>query len=163
MEDLRTINFDDKHFECGGRKFTFKDVPSFMRYKEMQKICLEFGYSATFYDTYNNIKEAWDLLNQTKLAEAAVVLYNIMHGIVNLEDKYHPAFRLCALFINEDGEDITDFDEGKMADKIECWSKELNPIPFFHLASSLINDWMPIYNEVTQSGLPKTVKKEPTA
>ena len=160
MESLRVVDFSQKHFECQGRKFTVTDVPSFVRYREMQKICLEFGFSATFLDIFNNIKTAWEFLNQTKLGEAAVVLHNIMYGVVSLEEKYDPAFRLCALFINEEGEDSTLFDEGKMREKIDCWGKELSPLPFFHLATNLVADWMPIYNDFIQNGLPKAVAKE---
>jgi hypothetical protein len=124
--ELRTIDLSLKHFECQGRKFYVKDTLSFARYREMQKINLEFGYSATFHDIFKNIRTAWEFLNQTKLGEAAVVLHNIMYGVVSLEDKDDPALRLCALFIDEEGEDSTVYDEGKMREKIECWGKELN-------------------------------------
>ena len=105
MENLRVIDFAQKNFECQGRKFYVKDTLSFTRYRELQKINLEFGYSATFHDTFKHIREAWDLLNSTKLGEAAVILHNIMYGLVSLEDKDDPALRLCALFIDEEGED----------------------------------------------------------
>lgn len=158
--ELRTINFDNKHFECGGKKFYVKDSLSFARYREMQKLNLEFGYSATFNDIFKHIREAWDMLNALKLAEAAVILHNIMYGVVSLENKDDPALRLCALFIDEDGEDSTIYDEGKMRDKIECWGKELDTLPFFQLASNLVSGWMPAYKIVSQSGLPK--EKEET-
>ncbi len=158
MRELRTIDFSQKHFECGGRKFYVKDSLSFTRYRELQKLNLEFGYSATFIDIFQNIQKAWDYLNGTKLAEAAVVLHNIMYGVVSLEDKNDPALRLCALFIDEEGEDPTVYDEGKMKEKIECWGKELEISPFFQLASNLVPNWMPIYQVVIRDGL---VKKEP--
>lgn len=158
--ELREIDLSQKHFECGGRKFTIVDDISFMRYREMQKMCLEFGFSATFNDIFKNIRVAWDYLNQTKLAEAAVTLHNIMYGVVSLEEKYDIAWRLCSLFIIEEGEDITRYEEGVMKDKIECWGKELSPLPFFHLTSSLVKNWMPLYNEFIQNGLPKAAQKE---
>ena len=95
--ELRTVNFENKHFECGGRKFFVRDSLSFARYRELQKINLEFGYSATFHDLFKNIREAWDFLNQTKLGDAAVVLHNVMYGVVSLEEKDDPALRMCAL------------------------------------------------------------------
>ena len=66
MESLRVIDFSKKHFECGGKKFYVKDSLSFARYRELQKLNLEFGYSATFQDIFKNIKTAWDFLNATK-------------------------------------------------------------------------------------------------
>lgn len=160
METLRTVDFSKKHFECGGRKFYLRESLSFVRYREMQKLNLEFGYSATFQDIFKNIKSAWDFLNQTKLAEAAVVLHNIMYGVAALENKDDPAIRLCALFIDEEGEDPTEYDEAKMREKIECWGKELDTLPFFQLASNIVPGWMPIYNLVLNDGLREAVKKE---
>ena len=160
MENLRVIDFAQKNFECQGRKFYVKDTLSFTRYRELQKINLEFGYSATFHDTFKHIREAWDLLNSTKLGEAAVILHNIMYGLVSLEDKDDPALRLCALFIDEEGEDPTVFDEGKMREKIDCWGKELAVTPFFQLAVSLTPGWIPAYKLVTQSSLKEEEPEE---
>jgi hypothetical protein len=155
--ELKTVDFSKKFFECQGRKFYIKESLSFSRYRELQKINLEFGYSATFHDIFKNIREAWDYLNSTKLGEAAVVLHNIMYGVVSLEEKDDPALRLCALFIDEEGEDPTIYDEGKMRDKIECWGKELEVSPFFQLASNLVPGWMPAYRVVSQDG---SIKRE---
>lgn len=150
--ELRSIDFSKKFFECGGRKFYVRDTLSFNRYRELQKINLEFGYSATFQDVFKHIREAWDFLNQTKLGEAAVVLHNIMYGVVSLEEKDDPALRLCALFIDEEGEDPAVYDEGKMREKIECWSKELDISPFFQLAAGLVPHWTAAYQIVSRSG-----------
>jgi hypothetical protein len=160
MDTLRSVDLSKKFFECGGRKFYVRDSLSFSRYKELQKINLEFGYSATFHDIFKHIKEAWDYLNAIKLGEAAVILHNIMYGVVSLEDKDDPALRMCALFIDEEGEDPTIYDEGKMREKIECWGKELDTLPFFQLASNLVPNWMPVYNLVLKDGLPKAEKEE---
>lgn len=162
--ELRIIDFSQKHFECDGRKFYVKDSLSFTRYRELQKLNLEFGYSATFHDIFKHIKEAWDCLNASHQAEAAVVLHNIMYGVVSLEDnKYDAALRLCALFIDEEGEDPTVYDEGKMREKIDCWGKELDTLPFFHLASNIVPGWMPVYKLLIQDGLvEKGAKSEST-
>ena len=150
--ELRVIDFSKKHFECDGRKFVLKEMLSFTRYRELQKLNLEFGYSASFHDTFKGLREAWDLLNKLKLAEAAVVLHNIMYGVVGLEEKEDPALRICALFMDEEGEDPTVYDEGKMREKIECWGKELDVSPFFQLAPSLVPGWINAYKTVSQDG-----------
>lgn len=160
--ELKSIDFSKKYFECGGKKFYVKESLSFVRYRELQKLNLEFGYSATFHDTFKNIKTAWDFLNQTKLAEAAVVLHNIMYGVVSLDDKDDPALRICALFIDEEGEDPTVCDEGKMREKIDCWAKELSVSPFFQLAANLIPDWITHYQAVSQDGLKRVVESQPS-
>jgi hypothetical protein len=163
MDSLREIDFSKKYFECDGRKFYVRDSLSFARYRELQKLNLEFGYSATFSDIFKNVRTAWDFLNATKLGEAAVVLHNIMYGVVSLEDKDDPALRLCALFIDEEGEDPTVYDEGKMREKIECWSKELSVTPFFQLAANLVPGWIPSYEMVIRNGSGEAAKVETTS
>jgi len=156
---LRKIDFSKKHFECQGRKFYLRDSLSFARYRELQKIILEFGYSATFVDLFKNIKSAWDHMNALRFGDAAVVLHNIMIGIKSLEDKDDAALRLCALFIDEEGEDSTVYDEAKMREKIDCWGKELAVTPFFQLAAKLVPSWINAYKIVTQSGFAEEKEK----
>ena len=157
---LRILDFDkEKYFKCDGREFEMTENLSFARYRKLQEISLEFGYSASFHDIFKNIRIAWDFLNDTKLGEAAVILHNIMYGVVSLENKYDAALRLCALFINEKGEDIAVYSEAIEQSKIDCWGKELDVTPFFHLASNLVTGWMPAYKVVSRSGLKKEKSK----
>lgn len=142
MDSLRTINLDEKFFICDGRKFIIKDSLSFRRYKELQKINLEFGFSTTFHDLYNGLLKLQELMNGVKFFESAVLINNLLLGIATSEDKYEPALRMCALFIDEEGEDPTIYDEGKQRDKIDCWSKELDVLPFFVLAANLVPGWI---------------------
>lgn len=146
MSELKTVDFKDKKFECGGRTFYIQDSLSFNRYRELQRISLEFGFSRTFIELWKVLDRAEDYLNKLQLVDAAVELRNAKMGVTSLEDKEDPALRLCALFINEDNEDVTIFDEVKMRAKIDCWGKELAVNPFFHLAAALVPDWMPAYN-----------------
>ena len=150
---LKTIDFSQKHFECGGRKFYVKDTMSFARYREFQKLNLEFGFSATFQDIFKRVREAWDFLNSMKPAEAAVILHNILYGVASLDEKDDAALRMCALFIDEEGEDVTTYDEGKMREKIECWSKECDVTPFFQLAARLVPHWINAFQIIIPGGL----------
>lgn len=148
---LREIDFKDKKFECGGRTFYVQDSLSFNRYRELQRLSIEFGFSTTFVDIFKNINKCYDFVQTNKnWGDLAVTLYNTLVGVTKLEDKEDPALRLCALFINEKDEDVTVIDELKMKDKIECWSKELAVNPFFLLAASYVNGWMPAYEVTTR-------------
>lgn len=150
---LRTIDFKQtKDFVCDGKRFHLQETLSFVRYRELQKIILEFGYSATFQDIFKNLRIAWDHLNALRLGEAAIIIHNIMAGIITLDDKDDPALRMCALFIDQEGEDPARYDEAQMKAKIECWSKELDVLPFFRLAASLTPGWMPAYKIVSRGG-----------
>ncbi|MEN6568978.1 MAG: hypothetical protein ABFC18_03095 [Rikenellaceae bacterium] len=157
---LRTVDFSKKYFECQGRKFYIHDTLSFVRYRELQKLILEFTFSATFVDLFKNVNMAWEYMNQLKLGEAAVTLHNIMMGIKTLEDKDPAALRMCALFMNEEGEDPTTFDEGKMREKIDCWGKELLVSPFFQFAANLVPDWIVAYRKGFHDGSGEEAEKE---
>jgi len=153
---MREIDFSkENYFECDGRKFFKTDSLSFARYRELQKIMIEFGFSATFEDIFNNLKTAVEYYNKHQYFDMSIVLYKIQEGIKNIETKDDAALRLCALFINEEGEDETKYNEGMMKAKIDCWAKELAVSPFFYLASSLIPGWMPAYQLVIHGGSEK--------
>jgi len=82
-----------------------------------------------------------------------------MIGIKTLDDKHDVAFRICALFMDEEGEDSTVYDEGKMREKIDCWSKECAVTPFFQQAASFVPSWINAYKIVTQSGFMEEKEK----
>jgi hypothetical protein len=153
---LKIIDVKEKQFECGGRTFYIQDSLSFNRYRELQRISIEFGFSTTFIDLYKEVKKAYDLVQTNKnWGDLAVTLFNVLSGVSKLDEKDAPALRLCALFINEADEDVTVYDELKIKDKINCWSKELDVSPFFHMAVNLVNGWMPAYKITSQSILNK--------
>jgi hypothetical protein len=161
MKELRKLDFKtDKTFDCGGKKFTVNDSLSFARYRESQKIMLEFGFSASFVDIYNNLKSCTEAFDKGKYFDMATIIYKVMEGVKNTIDKDEPSFRLCALFINEEEEDPTIYNELIMKKKIECWSKELDVSPFFYLAASLVEGWMNAYESTIRNGLIQKELKE---
>ena len=149
---LKIIDFSKKQFTCDGRTFYIQDSLSFNRYRELQRISIEFGYSTTFIELFKEIQKCYDFVQTNKnWGDLAVTLYNILNGISTIGVKDAPALRLCALFINEADEDVTIYDEAKIQEKIDCWAKELDVSPFFHMAVNLVGGWMPAYKLTTQS------------
>lgn len=149
---LKVIDFSKKQFTCDGRTFYVQDSLSFNRYRELQRISIEFGYSTTFIELFKEIQKCYDFVQTNKnWGDLAVTLYNILNGISTIGVKDAPALRLCALFINEADEDVTIYDEAKIQEKIDCWAKELDVSPFFHMAVNLVGGWMPAYKLTTQS------------
>jgi hypothetical protein len=158
--ELRTLNFSEsKTFECDGRKFALAESISFARFMELQKLILEFGFSADFQDMFKNLRILYDNLNSLKFADSAVIVHNMMYGIIKLDDKEDSALKIASLFINEEGEDVTVYDVAKTKDKINCWSKELDVTPFYNLAVSLVPAWTTAFKHVSQNILP-VVEKE---
>lgn len=154
MKELRKIDFTkEKYFECGGRKFFINESLSFTRYRELQKISIEFGFSATFEDIFKNLSKSIESYNKHDYFNMSIILYKIQEGIKNLEDKDDPALRICALFINEENEDIAVYNEALMKSKIDCWAEELSIDPFFYLAASLVPYWTNVYELHIRDGL----------
>lgn len=142
---VRKLDDNVKTFDCDGRKFVIRDTLSFNRFEKLKEFSLEFGFSATFKDIFMNLKKAWEFLNKLQLAEAAVIIHNIMKGITILEQKNDVSFRIAALFINEEKEDDTVYDEAVMQSKIDCWSRELEASFFLNLAAGLVSHWIAAY------------------
>jgi hypothetical protein len=154
MKELRKIDFATlKYFECGGRKFYVNESLSFARYRELQKISIEFGFSANFEDIFKNLAKSIESYNKHDYFNMSITLYKIQEGIKNLEDKDDPALRICALFINEENEDIATYNEALMKSKIDCWGRELSIDPFFYLAASLVPYWTNVYELHIRDGL----------
>jgi len=152
MSNLKTIDFSKKYFECDGSKWFVDDTMSFDRYQKLEEFSLEFGFSADFADIFKGLKKMWENLNSRKDAETAVILHNLMKGIVDMEQKKPPvALRICALFINEESENRIEYNEAKMQAKIDRWGKELDVNPFFQLAVSLVNGYLPAYEMVIKN------------
>jgi len=149
---LKTIDFSKGYFQCAGRKFSVHTSLGFVRWRKLQEFSLEFGFSATFVDIFNRLRQAEDALNKQRLFDAVVIINNLELGIKSLDEKYDPAFRICALFMNEEAEDVTSYDEGLMRDKIDCWATELDVLPFFQWVANCVPDWFPAYKLTIQAG-----------
>jgi hypothetical protein len=152
--NLRKIDFTkEKYFECDGRKFEVTDSLSFVRYRELQKIMIEFGFSATFEDIFKNLSKSIEYYNKHDYFSMSITIYKIQEGIKAIETKDDAALRLCALFINEPDEDATKYSDAMIQSKIDCWGKELEVNGFFYLAASLVPGWMPAYEISIRNGL----------
>lgn len=149
--ELKKLEPGTQYFDCRGKKYFISDKLSFIKFEKLSEWSLEFGFSATFKDLFAGLKKQYELLNQMKLADAIVINHNLMTGIVNLEQKYNVAFRICGLFILEEGENEIEFNEAKINEKIDNWSKEYDAGFFLNFAASLIPNWIGVYNLVSQN------------
>jgi hypothetical protein len=149
--ELKQLAADTTLFECGGKKYRIDKTLSFNRFEKLREFSLEFGFSANLTDIMKGLRKAWDQLNVSKFAETAVSIHNLMTGIVNLEQKNDISLRIASLFINEESEDITVYNEEAMNDKIAIWGKELDVAFFFTFAISIVPSFIPCYRIITQA------------
>ena len=153
---MKRIDFTKNFFECtsGGepRRYYIHDTLSVARFEvyEDKQMLLAKGrdYSAVFASQ----KKIHELLNQSKVADAAIENYNSMMLVKDkLDKRHHAALELCALFCNQESEDVTKYDEVQMEKKINDWINEGYAMnDFFSLAFSFARDIMESYNEILE-------------
>lgn len=161
MDKLKTIDFKEtKTFDCGGVTWTVSNQISFKRFRKLQELLIEFGFSATVKDIFIGLNKSWEYLNKLKLAEASVIIHNLMNGVKDMEVKTDISLRICALFINKEGEDLSDDSDALIEGKVNAWNKELDAAPFFHFAANLSRDWIAAYNVFTRSTSEVAAKSE---
>lgn len=156
---MKNIKIEDGAFEADGRKFFINETLTIDRFIEYERLQNSMGFNMSFKQIFDNIKEAYTLINGNKLVDGGIKLHNLMNGIAQkLEGKLHPALEICALFIIEEGEDVTKYDEATIKSKIDAWRKEgYSMQDFFTLAVSLVEGFTESYKDFTE-GISKTVE-----
>lgn len=144
---------DATHFEANGKKYYVTKSLSVERWRYFEDYQALVGFGRSFQDIFDNVKKAYEALQHPKIADASVVLHNILIGIKEkLDKRHHPALMICALFLNYEGENEKIFDEEIMNTKIEDWSKEGYDInDFFQLAWNLVPGFIEHYKEDLQN------------
>lgn len=160
--------FKTKTFTANGYKYTVSKKISIPRWREYEKLEPRLTYGIGFDDLFKQLRKAYDALNtkQGNIADAAVILHNLMSGIKDIEDskREHPSLLMCTLVINREGEDTGVFDAQLQLDKIEDWRKEgFDILPFFTFALYSIQGFRETYveyitKELTKSQKPKSVQ-----
>jgi len=148
--ELKQIPSGSTSFECQGKKYFVHKTLSFNRFEKLKEFSLEFGYSTDIKSFMLGLRKAWDYINDSKFAETAVQLHNLMTSVVNIEQKNDVSLRIAALFINEESEDTTIYDENLIKEKISLWGKEFDVNFFFLFAISVVPSFLPVYKFVSQ-------------
>lgn len=141
-----------------GKVYRRSDTISFARYRMMERFNVELSYGRTVHEMFQSQKEAYELLDKLKLAEAAVKIHYSMMGIARIADgRTHPAVSMCMLFWNTEGEPakITPEElEQKVADV-----SHLDMAFFFGQAVSSVPGLLAAYRELTPTS---SEEKEPS-
>lgn len=154
MSEVKKIDLAQGWFMANGKKYIISNSISTERYKEYEKLEPKLTYGVGFEELFRNVKKAYELVNQQKFADSAVVLHNIMAGIKEVEDpkRIHPALTMCALVINLEGEESARYSKEMVASKVEDWTAEgLDMIDFFILALKSIKGFRLTYLEYIQN------------
>jgi len=150
--EAKEIKLEEKSFMANGKEYFFSSTMSIERFQEFERLQAHVGFGKDFKNLYDKIKEAYEGLNKSKVADAAVILSNLLNGIAqNLEERDHPVLEMCALFINYEGENLKVFDVDDAGRKIDDWKKEgYGMQSFFQLAFNFVAGFIPAYEEIIQ-------------
>ena len=161
---LKHIDLTQTSFTANGREYLVEKELSVDRFIEFEKLQNELGWGMEFRYLFNKVSDAYSKLNSGKVADAAVILANLKDGIVaNIEKRTHPALMLCTLFMNQRDEDRRYWSKDLGEQKIKDWVEEGYDVKdFFHLAVNLVQDFIPIFKEISQSTSEKKKDKKNT-
>lgn len=151
--NFKEIDFKSKEFMANGHKYIISDKITIRRFAEYQKLMPRLTYGLGFDEIFKNLKTAYANLNKQNFADAAIIIHNVMNGISNVEEssRIHPALKMAALFINRENEDIKDYNEELIKEKIEDWAKEgFNMSDFFTMSLNSISGFREAYQEYIQ-------------
>ncbi len=166
MTEPKKIDFTKSYLECTNgegepRRYYLHDTLSVARFEVFEDVHMMLAKGRDYGAVFTSQKKVHELLNQSKVADAAIENYNSMMLVKEkLEKRFHPALRLVALYANLEGEDMTKYDEVQQNKKIDDWIREGFAMgDFFTLAFSLASDILTSYNEAFQE-FSKPVKKQ---
>ena len=122
------------------------------RFREYEILSLMLAFSSdfkTFYTTLTEIiKQIEGLTNIGQIFVILSKLKNLVAGIGNYTQNSEPKIiRFCALFCNEENEDVTKFENDMIKDKFDDWG-HIPISDFFLLVSELIPSFKKSYQVV---------------
>lgn len=148
---LKTLDPEQKMFTANGKTYEVTNQISTCRFSWYQKIELELIWGMTTkerIEAHNRIQQA---INEGDIAEVAIINRELRDGAKIIDAKREPfILRLCALIINEVGEDPRYISEEMIDKKIQDWYEEGYDIKgFFQLALAIIPDLAGLYNDIS--------------
>jgi len=164
-QGVKRIDFKKNHIICEKpfdgedkpRKYYFHDTMSVDYYEVYEDLEMLVSKGRSYADVYNSQKKVHELLNQSKVADAAIENYNSMTLVSEkLQKREHPALRMVALFACREDENRDKFNDVVMDKKIRDWKNEGFAMEdFFQLAFNLVEGFLESYKEVSQGHLKK--------
>ena len=152
--ELKKIDLSQSSFEANGVTYYIKDTLSVERYRWFEKYQVTFGFAREFKQIYDMLVKSVDLANKGKGLEAWNIIFNLKEeiGKNNLDNRMHNGMYICALFIVEENEDLTSWDEQLANKKIDNWNKEGYDVnSFFQLAANLVTGYIDILDSIFQN------------
>lgn len=152
--EIKRLDLNATSFMANGKEYFIEPSISVGRNKIQNVLRLEFEFGMNHGDAYSKFKQAYESINNNKLADTAVALYNNLNYMQNVQNKYSAGIRLCTLFCNTKDEDRRYLTEAMIEEKIKDWAEEgYDEKDFFTLAVVSFKNSTEFFKDTIQSFL----------
>lgn len=151
VTQLKRIDFTKPSFMANGREYFIEGQMSITRFCEFQILEKEFAFKMSFKGMYEELLNLYEKLNELKMADAVIIVNNLLNGHAKMEEREPTVLKLCTLFINERNEDRSAWSADLMTQKIEDWKIEgISMEDFFTVALSTVNGYAQISSVMSE-------------
>jgi hypothetical protein len=163
VTEIKHISVNDNSFVANGQKYIVRSDLTVKRFEVFERLQIEMTYGVTFKELFDKLTDAYSCLQSFKIADACVIIYNILKGISRKnEERKHPALLLCTLFLCRENENLAEWTEADAIEKIMDWEKEgISSSDFFQLAFRSVHGYTGSWSENSQDTSNKTGTQSP--
>lgn len=137
-----------KSFVANGRKYTVSDTFTIGRLEQINSMEEELSMFSDKKSCHDVMVKAMQLINEYKPGEAHTLLYNKIDSDRRNPKIMHFILRVCAGYINFEGEDLAYLTEEQIRIKINDWSEEgLDARPFIYSALASYKELLQNYKK----------------
>lgn len=129
--ELKSPDLKAPSFTANGKKYQIESSISIARKIECDKLIIEVTGGGNMGENFSDWKKVYELCNDKKFADIAVLAHNRMEGVKKWQERHDPVLSLCALFINEEIEDRRVITNEMIRQKISDWEAEGIEYAFF--------------------------------
>jgi hypothetical protein len=146
-------------FMANNRQYTPSETFSIGRFEKVEELeeeLIQFSDKRTCHDV---MLKAMAMINEFKPGDAYTLMFNKIDSDQRNAKLTHYTLRLCAAYINYEGEDIRYLTDEEISKKINDWSAEgLDVRPFVLFAVSALNELLRHYKQPIQNILEEAVE-----
>lgn len=160
VKELISVDSKAPSFTANGKTYLAERKISIARKVECDKLLIEVTGGGNMGENFSDWKKVYELCNDKKFADIAVLAHNRMEGVKKWQDRHDPVLALCALFINEENEDRRIVSDELIKGKIADWEKEGIEYAFFlTMANGLLKNLTASWSD-TSPNTSEEIKQE---
>lgn len=154
--EVKRLPDNVKTFEANGRKYVVHTGLTVSAFQKLEELRLELEAGNSVPDMVKMMQQAYGKMNEGKMADAAVIMYNAINVTERIIEGRPPLWLLeLTLFVRPEGSDVTKWDEGEAMGWIQDWENEgYDTSDFFALATRLHSAYVQLFTASIMDSLP---------